>query len=59
MNGDDIHYVFDLLSIKKKLMPFAICDFLTCFEDFSFHVEGKRIVDFVRRYLGEYRGKEK
>lgn len=56
MNDDDIHYVFNLLSIKKELRTYAICDFLSCFEDFSFHVEGKRIVDFVERYLREYRG---
>lgn len=55
MNVDDIHYVFNLLSVKKELRIHAVCDFLSCFDDFSFYVEGKRIADFVGRYLGEYR----
>ncbi|MCX6159115.1 MAG: hypothetical protein NTY74_14135 [Ignavibacteriae bacterium] len=57
MNGDDIHYVFDLLSIKKELMPFAIYDFLTHFEEFYFPVEGQFLSEFVMRYLGKYRVK--
>ncbi len=58
MNVDDIHYVFNLLSVKRELRTYAICDFLSCFADFSFHVEGKRMVDFVERYLREYRKKK-
>ncbi len=57
MNDDDIYYVFNLLSIKKELRTYTVCDFLSCFDDFSFHVEVKRIVDFVGRYLREYRMK--
>lgn len=56
--NDEIHFVFNLLSIKKELRTIAICDFLSCFDDFSFHVEGNRIVDFVGRYLGEYKRKK-
>lgn len=57
MNGDDIHYVFDLLSIKKELMTYAVFDFLTCFEDFYFDAEEQEMSGFVKKYLVEYRRK--
>ena len=57
MNGDDIHYVFDLLSIKKELLSFVICDFLSHFEEFYFHVEEWRLADFARNYTWKYRRK--
>ena len=55
MNGDDIHYVFDLLSIKKELIPFVMYDFLTYFVEFSFHVEEQLMSEFVRNYSKKYR----
>jgi hypothetical protein len=50
MECDVIHYVFDLLSIKKELRAFVVEDFLSCFD-----FDGKLLSEFVKKYLGEYR----